>query len=336
MKDPLTLQPVGDLPNLVDVLLANYTAVIVEEPASEVYRLYGSSPARAVYRRNDDGLKSVSRCGQPSAMDDEVRPVVDALENLDALRYLKERPQETGVFLDLDGTLCPLVDDPLRVQMFPGAKGVLETLHDGYGSLVIISGRSVAALKRIVGMPALTYVGNHGLEMSDGGSMRVLLPEDIAQRMRDLAEVLESSIKCEGTLLELKELSHAIHYRGALDLEEARQCILEGLRKLNLAGTRITEGKMLVQVRPDYPLDKGTAVVMITRERGLRNVIYAGDDTTDVDAFRAIGEERRKGDLAGTLVGVRHPDAPTDLLEEADLVVEGVEGMQQLLNWMAS
>lgn len=263
-------------------------------------------------------------------------PLPDVLGNLDALRYLKEKPRETGIFLDLDGTLCPLVDDPEKVQMLPGTRELLEALHRVYGAVVIVSGRSVAALKRIVRMPNLTYVGNHGLEMSDGGDVRVLLPEDVARRMRDLVEVLESSIECEGTLVELKELSHAIHYRGAADIQGARRCILDELQKLDLKGTRITEGKMLVQVRPDYPLDKGTAVVMIVRERGLSRVVYAGDDTTDLDAFTAVSEERMKGNLAGTLVGVHHPDAPAELLRAADLIVAGVESVLQLLSWLAS
>ncbi len=136
--------------------------------------------------------------------------------------------------------------------------------------------------------------------------------------------------------MELKELSHAIHYRRAPDPKKIRDVLLDDLRKLNLEGTRITEGKMLIQIRPDYPLDKGTAVLRIVGERSIRRVLYAGDDTTDLDAFRAVSEERGRGNVVGSLVVVMHPDTPRDLLRMADFTVDSVEAMQNLLEWLAS
>ncbi len=260
----------------------------------------------------------------------------DALESLDSLEYLKERQEETGIFLDLDGTLSPLVDNPKEVEFAPATQETLQSLSMTFGAVVIVSGRSATTLQRIVRLPSLTYVGNHGLEVVEKGERRILLPGDVAQRMRDVSEALESAIDYDGVLLELKELSHAIHYRRASDPKETRRLLLDRLRSLDLEGTRITEGKLLIQIRPDYPLNKGTAVQTISSERGIRRILYAGDDTTDLDAFRAVSSERRRGRLAGSLVVVVHSDTPQELLKSADFAVAGVEEMQRLLRWLAS
>jgi trehalose 6-phosphate phosphatase len=251
------------------------------------------------------------------------------------MRTIKETRDRAGIFLDLDGTLCPLVDIPEEVRMPPATRELLKVLAARYRSVVIISGRAALFLEQLVGIPSVIYVGNHGLEVVEAGRRRILLPEEIAERMRLLERQLTSSINCEGALLELKELSHAIHYRRAPEPERARECILRELERLDLKGVRITEGKMLVQLRPSYPLDKGKALEMLVDEKGLDRVLYAGDDTTDIDAFEAIGRLVESGRISGCRIAVRHSDTPTGLVEMADYCVEVVEEMQQLLEWLA-
>lgn len=259
----------------------------------------------------------------------------DILDHPEALRPLVERPERTGLFLDLDGTLCSLVDAPEDVRMPPETRALLRELHDRYGAVVVISGRQARSLARIVDLPPLTYVGNHGLEVIEENRRRILLPEDVAARMRRLEEALRA-LGVEGTLLELKELSHAIHYRRSPDPGRTRQQVLEALDGLDLQGTRITEGKMLVQIRPDYPLDKGKALEMVALERGVDRVLYAGDDTTDLDAFRTISELGGRGGMYGVKVAVWHPDTPRELLDQADFVVQGVEAVQELLRRLST
>jgi trehalose 6-phosphate phosphatase len=257
-----------------------------------------------------------------------------ALDHLDALHPLKERRGRAGIFLDLDGTLCPLVDMPERVRLPPDTRKVLKVLADLYRSVVIISGRAAPFLKQLVDIPSILYVGNHGLEVIEAGKRRVLLPEAIAERMRRLEGELKASVHCEGALLELKELSHAIHYRRAPEPEKARDTILRELERLDLDGVRITEGKMLIQLRPACPLDKGEALEMIVKEKGLDTVLYAGDDTTDLDAFRELSRLRDDSAIRDYKVAVRHPDTPLELLRAADYRVDGIEEMQQLLRWL--
>jgi trehalose 6-phosphate phosphatase len=57
-----------------------------------------------------------------------------------------------------------------------------------------------------------------------------------------------------------------------------------------------------------------------------RAALYAGDDVTDLDAFDALGEVE-----SPVRVGVRSDEGPTEIVDRADLVVDGIEGMQRLL-----
>lgn len=258
----------------------------------------------------------------------------DVLSSLHRLRPLKEHATQGGLFLDLDGTLCHLVDAPDKVVLPPETRDRLRLLSRRYGLVAIVSGREAAALARIVDLPELAYVGNHGLEIIEDGSRRVLLPDYVAARMRQLGEEL-ASLDIEGTLLELKELSHAIHYRTAPDPTLARDRILEALERIDLDGARIMEGKMLVQVRPDFPLDKGRAVETLVAERALEYLLYAGDDTTDLDAFRSVTALQREGKVLAFKVVVVHGDTPASLREQADFEAEGVEAVAELLAWLA-
>lgn len=273
----------------------------------------------------------------PCAVHPVVTPLIppDALRHLPALRWVKEKPRKTGIFLDLDGTLCALVDDPAQVQLPRETRAYVEGLSSLYRSVVIISGRAASALATIVDLPGVEYVGNHGLEIRRDGQREVLLPSPDAERMRAVGEALTEGVVCEGTFLELKELSHAIHYRRASDPEATRTCILQALRALELSGIRLTEGKRLVQVRPDVALDKGTALELLVKRGRLRSILYAGDDTTDLDAFRAVSKARDRGSLRAVLIAVHHDDTPAALLAQADYAVEGTAGMQRFLEWLS-
>lgn len=258
------------------------------------------------------------------------------LESLSALHPLKAEPEQVGIFLDLDGTLCDLVDVPEAVRLPATTRRLLQVLNNRYRSVVVISGRSTESLEAIVRLQDLTYVGNHGLEIVADGRRRGLLPEPHAARMREMEGVLRREIAVEGVALELKGLSHAIHYRGARDSEKARRDILTTLESLDLHDVRIREGKFLIQVRPNVPLDKGSAVTLLARERGLGSLLYAGDDTTDLDGFRAVEELTAGGAGSGYRLAVWHPDIPAELLAAADYSVAGVEGMRGVLEWLAS
>jgi len=85
-------------------------------------------------------------------------------------------------------------------------------------------------------------------------------------------------------------------------------------------------GRMVLEVRPPVEANKGTAVDALVRRANVRRALYAGDDTTDVDAFAALD-----GLALGVKVAVGSTEAPPALLKAADLVVEGTEGVLSML-----
>jgi hypothetical protein len=65
---------------------------------------------------------------------------------------------------------------------------------------------------------------------------------------------------------------------------------------------------------------------------GIRRALYAGDDRTDIDAFRALGTMLADGKLeAAVRIGIRSAEGPPDLGDEADLLVDGPEGLLTVL-----
>jgi trehalose 6-phosphate phosphatase len=83
---------------------------------------------------------------------------------------------------------------------------------------------------------------------------------------------------------------------------------------------------MVLEVRPPLRTDKGTAVAALLDASGLRRALYAGDDTTDLDAFRALETLE-----LGIRVAVVTPEAPESLRGAADVVVGGPGELLELL-----
>ena len=90
------------------------------------------------------------------------------------------------------------------------------------------------------------------------------------------------------------------------------------------------EGKRALEVVPAGRPRKGGAVERLVEEYGLAAVLYAGDDTADVEAFAALDALEDRGVL-GLRVAVRGPETPDDLVRKSDLSVEGPAGLVELL-----
>jgi trehalose 6-phosphate phosphatase len=131
---------------------------------------------------------------------------------------------------------------------------------------------------------------------------------------------------------ENKGVSGSIHYRNAPDPAVARERILEVVSPLaDREGLRLTHGRMVIELRPPVPINKGTALSDIVSEFALRSIIFMGDDVTDLDAMRALARIRSDSDLLGLSIGVVGPETPDEVAEESDRVVHGVEGVADLL-----
>jgi trehalose 6-phosphate phosphatase len=132
--------------------------------------------------------------------------------------------------------------------------------------------------------------------------------------------------------LEDKEAIAALHWRGVPDEDEAQAAIEEVAAAAEKAGFTAHWGRKVLEIRPPVRIDKGAGIVSLLRDRKLAAALYVGDDTTDLDAFRGL-TELVESDRLGTAVrvGVRSEEGPSALAREADLMVDGTDGVRLLL-----
>jgi trehalose 6-phosphate phosphatase len=230
----------------------------------------------------------------------------------DALARLSEDPALAAVLLDVDGTLAPIVARPELAEVPEETRAELRHLVERYALVACVSGRSGEEARRLVGVEGVVYVGVHGLELA---------PE--AERWR---EALRPFAQLDWPWLEDKGLTVALHWREAAD-EQAARAELEGVaERAEEAGLEVRWGRKVLELRPPVEADKGTAVRTLLEERGLRRALYAGDDTTDLDAFRGLD-----GLEVAVRIAVASPEAPPGLREAADLVVASPAELLELL-----
>jgi trehalose-phosphatase len=229
------------------------------------------------------------------------------------LARITEAPERTALLFDVDGVLAPIVDVPHEARVPAETQAELARLHERYALVACISGRSGADARRVVGLDQLTYVGEHGLELE---------PEAAAWGER--LQAFASTVDWED--VERKPLSLTFHYRRAED-EAAALAMLEAVAtRARHEGIVARFGRKVLELRPPVAAHKGTAVAHLLGSRGLERALYAGDDTTDLDAFAAVGALP-----LGVRVAVASAEGPSELREAADVVVDGPAAFLELL-----
>ena len=252
------------------------------------------------------------------------------------LAALRERPRESAILCDVDGTLAPIVARPGDAAVPRRAREALEALAGRYALVACVSGRRAAEARRIVGLGSLAYFGNHGLERLAPGAREPELDPAIrplAERVRRFAdEHSTGELERLGVRFEDKDAIRAFHFREAPDEEAARKA-LEGIAKAaTRQGLHPHWGRKVLEIRPTGEVDKGTAVAAAVEGRELGLALFGGDDATDLDAFRRLRELTDRGALeASVCVGVASTEGPPAIVQDADVVVEGTEGFTELL-----
>jgi trehalose 6-phosphate phosphatase len=225
---------------------------------------------------------------------------------------LAEHPAETALLLDVDGTLAPIVARPEDARVPDETRAELERLRTRYALVACISGRPSDDARRVVGVDGLVYIGEHGLELA---------PE--AERW---GPVLQDFGDRAGWPPEHKRLSVSFHYRLEPD-EAAAVERLERIAEQALAeGLRPRWGRKVLEIRPPVDADKGTAVRALLARGSLRCALYAGDDSTDLDAFRGLD-----GLECAVRVAVVSAEGPSELGTAADVIVGGTDALLDLL-----
>ena len=231
------------------------------------------------------------------------------------LEHVTAVPEEAGLFLDFDGVLAPIVERPEDAYPPPATRAELARLVPRYGLVAIVSGRAGADVEERVGVPGIVYVGSHGLELD---------PQ--AERWRQQIADFASAAAWPAAQIELKGLSVTFHFRQRDD-ESAAVLELETLAELARdEGVVARFGRKVLEVLPPLGSNKGTAVRNLLESGGLSRALVAGDDTTDLDAFRAVDELEHK-----VRVAVISEESPTILAEHAEVVLSSTGEFLDLL-----
>jgi trehalose 6-phosphate phosphatase len=228
------------------------------------------------------------------------------------LASLAQRPEAAAVLLDVDGTLAPIVARPELASVPEETRSELRRLAERYALAGAVSGRTGEDSARVVGVDGLVYVGVHGLELAAEA-------ERWRGPLHEFAETVDWPVEDKG-------LAIVFHYRGAADEEAVRERLEDVAADARELGLVAQFGRKVLEVRPPIETDKGTAVRALLHERGLERALYAGDDTTDLDAFRGLD-----GLELAVRVAVASAEGPAELVEAADLVVASPEELVAVL-----
>jgi trehalose 6-phosphate phosphatase len=259
---------------------------------------------------------------------------------LGPLARLQAEPARAAILTDVDGTLAPIVERPEQATVPRRAAELLEQLSRRYGLVGCISGRRAEEARLLVGVEGIAYAGNHGLELLLPGDESPRLDPSLEGRERDAADFVsklgDSALVEAGLRLEDKGPIQALHWRGAVDERTAEARAHEIAAAGGRAGLELRWGRKVLELRPAGGGGKDAAVAALLASDGVSAAVYAGDDRTDLDAFRRLRELRDEGELdVAVCVGVLSDEGPPELVEESDLRVDGPAGWLAVLEALA-
>lgn len=259
----------------------------------------------------------------------------------EALRPLTSAPQRAAIFCDIDGTLARIVKRAEDARVPDATARLLGALGRRYALVACVTGRSVAEARRLVGVGTISYAGVHGAEMLPPGAGRPELAPEFERWERRVkrfaADQDTKDVRLLRIRIEDKGPIQAFHWRGAPDETSARARVEGVAQAAEAAGLGTHWGRKVLEIRPPVEIDKGHAVREMVRQSGARAALFAGDDRTDLDGFAALDALLAGGELDSAVrVGVRSEEGPDEIVQRADLTVEGIEGFQSVLEALAA
>jgi trehalose-phosphatase len=254
-----------------------------------------------------------------------------------ALEPFRLRPERCAVLTDVDGTLAPIVERPEDARVPAETTAVLERLGQRYGLVACVTGRRALEAREMVGAEGLVYAGNQGFELLRPGEDEPLVDPAArprGHRTKDFVMALDwDALGQLGVRHEDKGPIQVLHWRGAPDDAAAEEAVREVAGRARDLGLIPLWGRKVLDLRPVAGIDKGSAVHRLLVEHApLDAALFAGDDRTDLDAFRAMRALAGSPRLGSAVrVGVDSLESPPEIAAEAELVVQGTEGVLEIL-----
>ena len=244
---------------------------------------------------------------------------------------LADAPGSSALLLDFDGSLAPIVADPAVAAAPTATLAVVERLAAGLLLVGIVSGRPLEFLARAVPITRVELIGQYGLERRVDGQT-VIVPAALGYRDAIAAAADEAERRWPELLVERKgEIAVTVHWRAHAAAGEAIAPEIEALAAR--FGLAVHPTRMARELRPPLPVDKGSAVrALLDDAPAATRAAFAGDDRGDLPAFDAFDTLEAGGRLERAVrIAVRSDEVPGELLERADLIVDGPAG---LLGWL--
>ena len=261
----------------------------------------------------------------------------------EALAPLRSDPRRTAILLDIDGTLAPIVEIAADAHVPESTRQLMIAVANRYELVACVSGRQASEARAMVGVGTISYLGSHGIELLRAGWTEAVLDdgvEDWVRRIHEFGREADTAdVRKRRVRLEDKGVIVAFHWRGAPDEDSARAAIDAIAERAQAAGLRTHWGRKVLEVRPPIKIDKGAGIRNFLAKYGeqIESALYVGDDRTDLDAFRALSKLVEEGKLTRALrVGVGSSEGPSELIGEAEIVVDGPEGVRELLSLLAT
>lgn len=250
----------------------------------------------------------------------------------DPFLAFRQDPARAAVVTDFDGTLSPIVADPASAAPIAGAVDVLHELAARFGRVAVVSGRPVAFLRDRLELderPASGIVvsGLYGIERLEDGEVTAHATAVRYRSVVDEVARLAEGAAPAGVVVERKGFSVTLHVRTSpAHTEWARSWAAATAHTFDLA---VHDGRMSFELRPPIDVDKGTVVTSMVE--GMGAACFLGDDHGDLPAFDALDRLAAGAGATVVRVAVRSDEAPVELLERADVVVDGPAGSLALL-----
>jgi trehalose 6-phosphate phosphatase len=247
----------------------------------------------------DAVIKDFSQIVLNSEAGEANRKIENLPSALESIAEIKARlkNKRVALFLDYDGTLTPIVRRP---EMAVLSEDMRETVRELTGKIfvAVISGRDLADVRELVGIPSLCYAGSHGFDISgpEGKHLEYQKGRNFRPQLKKAEQKIRSLIKAiAGAHVESKKFSFAVHFREvpAKDEPKIEKFVDEVIAEFS--GLRKSPGKKVFEIQPDLDWDKGKALLWLLESFDLNSTdvlpVYIGDDFTDEDAFRALTDK---------------------------------------------
>ncbi|KAL9253135.1 putative trehalose-phosphate phosphatase H [Drosera capensis] len=251
--------------------------------------------------------------------------------------------KQIAMFLDYDGTLSPIVDDPDRAFISDTMRRAVRNVATHFPT-AIVTGRCRDKVYDFVRLAELYYAGSHGMDIKGPakgskyikGSQTVFFQPagEFLPMIDEVYKVLQEKTRSIlGAYVENNKFCVSVHFRRVDEkkwsgLANVVRLVLKEYPKLQL-----NQGRKVLEIRPIIKWDKGKALEFLLESLGFANCtdvfpIYIGDDRTDEDAFKVL---RDRGQGIGIVVSkVPKPTLASYRLREPS---EVMDFLQRLVKW---